>query len=185
MSEEKNRLVFNDVLSRAAAEKEHKVYVEELGGYVPYKDLTIDDFEEIMKKQGDAVGMSKLALFKAWHKADPTVTMEGINRIPARIVLGIINEIGPVLFGTTPLGTSRSTPGRTIYLLKKLGFTVDEIRGMTWAQACFWLESMAYDAELMNAAVEEGGRKETRSLDDLAVILPKTKGEERNVQSEH
>jgi len=102
VSEEK-RLNFSDILSQCEAEKEHKVYVEELGGYIPYKDLTIDDFEEIMKKQGDAVGMSKLALFKAWRKADSTVTMEGIDKIPARIILGIISEIGPVLFGTTPL----------------------------------------------------------------------------------
>jgi len=56
---------------------------------------------------------------------------------------------------------------------------------MTMAQVQFWLESMAYDAELASAAVEEGGRKETHSLDDLAKVLPKTKGEERNVSTEH
>jgi hypothetical protein len=109
VSEEK-RLNFSEILSQCASEKEHKVYVEELGGYVPYKDLTLEDFTEIMKKQGDSVEMSKLALFKAWSKADPTVTMEGINRIPARIILGIINEIAPVLFGTVPL--SQSLQGR-------------------------------------------------------------------------
>jgi len=110
MSDEENRLTFSDILSKAAVAKEHRVYVEELSGYIPYKDLTIDDFEEIMKKQGDAVGMSKLALFKAWHKADPTVTIEGIDKIPARIILGVITEVAPVLFGTTPL--SRALQGQ-------------------------------------------------------------------------
>jgi hypothetical protein len=105
VSEEK-RLSFSDILSQCASEKEHKVYVEELGGTIPYKDLTLEDFREIMQKQGDPVEMSKLALFKAWSKADPTVTLEGINKIPARIILGVINEIAPVLFGTVPLSAN-------------------------------------------------------------------------------
>ena len=105
MSEEK-RLGFNEILSQCASEKEHKIYVEELGGCIPYKDLTLEDFREVMLKQGTPVEMSKLALFKAWSKADSTVTLEGINKIPARIILGIINEIAPVLFGTVPLSAS-------------------------------------------------------------------------------
>ena len=105
MDEEK-RLSFSEILSRYASEKEHRVYVEELGGFIPYRDLTLEDFAEIMRKRDDPVELSKLALYKAWSKADSTVTLEGINKIPARIILGVINEISPVLFGTVPLSQS-------------------------------------------------------------------------------
>ena len=111
MSEEK-RLSFSDILSQCATEKEHRVYVEELGGYIPYRDLTLEDFAEIMKKQSDLVEMSKLALYKAWHKADPTVTLVGMDKIPARVILGVINEIAPVLFGAVPL--SQNSLGRRL-----------------------------------------------------------------------
>ena len=104
MSKEK-RLNFNDILAEFSAEKEHRVYVKELGGYIPYKDLTLEDFSEITKKRDDAIEMSKLALYKAWHKADPTVTLEGIEKIPARIILKIVSKISPTLFGTAPLET--------------------------------------------------------------------------------
>ena len=52
--------------------------------------------------------------------------------------------------------------------MKRLGFTVDEIRGLTMPQVQFWLEAMAYGMELMAEST-----KETRSLDDLVKILPK------------
>ena len=45
---------------------------------------------------------------------------------------------------------------------------------MTMPQVAFWLEAMAYDAELMSG---EGHRK-TRSLDELAAVLPKEEKKE-------
>jgi len=45
---------------------------------------------------------------------------------------------------------------------------------MSWKQAQFWLECMAYDAELTAEALQEGGAKEVRSLDELAQVLPKS-----------
>jgi hypothetical protein len=59
-----------------------------------------------------------------------------------------------------------------MYLLKRLGFTVDEIRGMTMLQVQFWLETIGYDAELMAEPAGEGA-KEIRSLDELKAVLPK------------
>ena len=53
--------------------------------------------------------------------------------------------------------------------MKRLGFTVNEICHMTMPQVAFWLEAMAYDAELTSGE----GPKKTRSLDELAAILPK------------
>jgi len=44
---------------------------------------------------------------------------------------------------------------------------------MTWQEAQFWLECVAYEAELAAEAVQEGGQKEVHGLDDLVKILPK------------
>lgn len=56
--------------------------------------------------------------------------------------------------------------------MKRLGFSLEEIKRMSWLQATFWMECIAYDAELMAEAAQP--QKEVHSLDELAKILPKT-----------
>jgi len=58
--------------------------------------------------------------------------------------------------------------------LKRLGFSLAEIRRMTWRQAVFWLEAITYDTELAAEAMSGEGGKEVRNLDDLVRVLPKT-----------
>jgi len=45
---------------------------------------------------------------------------------------------------------------------------------MTLRQMGFWLEGMVYDAELVAKAVQNGGRKEVRTLDELVQVLPRS-----------
>jgi len=59
--------------------------------------------------------------------------------------------------------------GRAIYLLKRLGFSKGEIRRMTWREAVFWLECIAYDAELTMPKQET----EVHDLSELAKVLPR------------
>ena len=55
--------------------------------------------------------LSVKAFYKAWNKADPSVTLEAVKtKIPLRIVLKAVNEIVPSLFQTAPLGTSQGRP---------------------------------------------------------------------------
>jgi len=102
----KKRLTFAEVLAKTEAINEHSVYVEELSGSIPYCDLTVEDFAEIYKaKDQDPLDLSVKVFCKAWHKADPTVTLEAVKtKIPLRIVLKVINELVPSLFQTGPLG---------------------------------------------------------------------------------
>jgi len=103
------RLTFAEILAKAEELSEHQVYVEELGGYIPYRDLTVGDFAEIMKKRDeDSVEMAVKAFCKAWSKADPSVDMEAVKtKIPLRIMLKVVNETVPGLFQAGPLGTSQ------------------------------------------------------------------------------
>ena len=108
MTKEK-QLTFAEVLAKTEKLMQHQIYVEELGGSIPYCDLTVEDFAEIYQAKGqqDPLNMSVKAFFKAWSKADPTVTLEAVKtKIPLRIVLKVVNEIVPSLFQTSPLGTS-------------------------------------------------------------------------------
>jgi len=66
--------------------------------------------------------------------------------------------------------------------LKKFGFSLEEIRGMTLLQMGFWLEGMVYDAELVAGAVQDSRRKETRTLDELVQVLPKTEAKRGGVR---
>jgi hypothetical protein len=104
---EKVRLSFAEVLAKTEKISEHQIYVEELGGCIPYCDLTVEDFAEIYQKRDeDPLELSVKAFYKAWHKADPTVTLEAVKKkIPLRILLKVINEVVPGLFQTAPLGT--------------------------------------------------------------------------------
>jgi len=101
-----NRLSFNDVLEKTS--KEHKIYVDELGGFIPYGDLTLEDFIEITKSKPDSdVEWNRRILYAAWRHADPTVTLDGISKkIPVKLILKIVKEIVPVVFPTVPLGNS-------------------------------------------------------------------------------
>jgi len=65
--------------------------------------------------------------------------------------------------------------------LKRLGFSKTEIRRMTWREAAFWLESIAYDAELSTPAVQ-GETKEVHDLSELAQILPKAESKQNGVE---
>ena len=111
MTKEK-QLTFADVLGKTEKLMQHTVYVEELGGLIPYRDLTVEDFAEIYQTKGqDPLELSVKAFFKAWNKADPTVTLEAVKtKIPIRIVLKAVGEIVPSLFQTSPLETSRVRP---------------------------------------------------------------------------
>jgi len=106
------QLTFAEVLAKTEKLSEHQIYVEELGGSIPYCDLTVEDFAEIYQtKDQDPLDLSVKAFYKAWHKADPTVTLEAVKtKIPLRIVLKVINEMVPSLFQTAPLGISQGRP---------------------------------------------------------------------------
>lgn len=106
----KKRLTFADILEKVDVTKERSIYIEELDGSVPYRDLTVEDFTAIYKSQDEnPVELSIRAFWKAWNKADPTVTLEAVRtKIPLRIVLKFISEALPNLFRTGPLGTSFS-----------------------------------------------------------------------------
>ena len=66
--------------------------------------------------------------------------------------------------------------------MKRLGFRLAEIRRMTWRQAVFWLEAIAYDTELAAEAMSSEGGKEVRNLDDLVKVLPKTENKPNGVK---
>ncbi len=101
-------LSFNEVLTKIETIRKHSVYVEELGGSIPYCDLTVEDFIEITKnKNEDNTELNVKIFFKAWHHADPKVTLEAVRtKIPLPIVLKIVKEIVPGLVQTVPLGNS-------------------------------------------------------------------------------
>jgi hypothetical protein len=52
---------------------------------------------------------------------------------------------------------------------------------MTWLEAVFWLESIAYDVELSTPAVQ-GETKEVHDLSELAQILPKAESKQNGVE---
>ncbi len=100
------KLVFTEILAKAEPTL-HKLWVPELDGYIEYCDLTLEDFSEIYNAKSSPVELSKKVVFKAWSKADPNVTMEGISKkIPLKIILKIVNQIVGDVFLTGPLGTS-------------------------------------------------------------------------------
>jgi hypothetical protein len=102
------QLSFTDVLTKTEAMRKHSVYVEELGGSIPYCDLTVEDFIEITKnKNEDPLELNIKIFFKAWHHADPKVTLEAVRtKIPLPVILKIVKEIVPGLVQAVPLGNS-------------------------------------------------------------------------------
>ncbi len=109
---EEKRLTFAEVLAKSEELSERRVYVEELGGYIPYKDLTVEDFAGVYQQRGeDPLELSVQAFYRAWSKSDPTVTLEAVKtKIPLRIVLKVINETVPNLFQTAPLPKQPERP---------------------------------------------------------------------------
>jgi hypothetical protein len=103
------QLSFTDVLTKTEAMRKHSVHVEELGGSIPFCDLTVEDFIEITKnKNEDPLELNIKIFFKAWHHADPKVTLEAVRtKIPLPIILKIVKEIVPGLVQTVPLGNSQ------------------------------------------------------------------------------
>ena len=65
--------------------------------------------------------------------------------------------------------------------MKRLGFTVGQIKRMPWKQAQFWLESIAYDAELSAPAAKEE-KEEVHDLSELVGILPKAEEKKDGVE---
>ena len=55
---------------------------------------------------------------------------------------------------------------------------------MTWREAAFWLESIAYDAELstLSTPAVQGETKEVHDLSELAQILPKAEEQKSGVE---
>jgi len=103
-------LSFAEVLAKAEP-KQHKVFVEELDAYIPYGDLTLEDFAEIYDKKSNPVELSTQVVFKAWRKADSTVTLEGIRKkIAVKIVIKIMNEIVGKVLLAGPLGKALGVP---------------------------------------------------------------------------
>jgi len=102
-------LSFNEVLVKTETIRKHSVYVKELGGSIPYCDLSVEDFIEITQnKNEDNTELNVKIFFKAWHHADPRVTLEAVRtKIPLPIILKIVKEIVPGLVQTVPLGTSQ------------------------------------------------------------------------------
>jgi hypothetical protein len=102
------QLSFTDILTKTEAMRKHSIYVEELGGSIPYCDLTVEDFVEIAKnKNEDPLELTIKIFFKAWHHADPKVTLEAVRtKIPLPVILKIVKEIVPGLVQTVPLGNS-------------------------------------------------------------------------------
>jgi hypothetical protein len=102
------QLSFTDVLAKTDAMRKHNFYIEELGGSIPYWDLTVEDFIEITKnKNEDPLELNIKIFFKAWHHADPKVTLEAVRtKIPLPVILKIVKEIVPGLVQTVPLGNS-------------------------------------------------------------------------------
>jgi hypothetical protein len=101
-------LSFNEVLTKTETIRKHSVFVKELDGSIPYCDLTVEDFIEITKnKNEDNTELNVKIFFKAWHHADPRVTLEAVRtKIPLPIILKIVKEIVPGLVQTVPLGNS-------------------------------------------------------------------------------
>jgi len=109
---EGKRLTFAEILAKSEELSERSVYVEELGGYIPYKDLTVEDFAGIYHQRSeDPLELSVQAFYRAWSKADPTVTLDAVKtKIPLRIILKVINETVPDLFQTAPLAKQPERP---------------------------------------------------------------------------
>jgi len=103
------QLSFTEVLAKTETIRKHSVFVEELGGSIPYCDLTVEDFIEITKnKNEDNTELNVKIFFKAWHHADKQVTLEAVRtKIPLPIILKIVKEIVPGLVQTVPLGNSQ------------------------------------------------------------------------------
>ena len=102
-------LTFAEVLDISSRISQHTAFVKELGGSIPYRDLNIEEFAELTKnKDEDKTELAMKILFTAWHKADPTVTLEDIRKkIPIKVTLKLVKDITPELFKVGPLGASR------------------------------------------------------------------------------
>jgi len=99
--DEERLIIFAEVLARAEETK----YLTIPGlGRLPYKELTLADFAEIQavrRKDETGVETAKLMLYKMWSKADPTVTLEGIEKLPLSLITEIMAKIAPKV--TSPL----------------------------------------------------------------------------------
>lgn len=109
------KLTFADVLAGAPVSKEfHRVDIPSLGGYIEYADLSLDDMDEIYRGGvKDQLEIARRTLFAAWHKADPTVTLEGVKKqISAAVTLDLVSKIVPRVLKGDPFENSPTlTPG--------------------------------------------------------------------------
>lgn len=105
------KLTFADVLAQAPVNPEfHRVEIPSLGGYIEFADLSLDDMDEIYRgKPTDQLEIARRTLYVAWHKADPTVTLEGVKKgIKAEITLQLVAKIVPAVLTGSPFGTSQT-----------------------------------------------------------------------------
>lgn len=103
------KLTFADILAQAPVSPEfHRVEIPKLGGYIEYADLSLDDLDEVYKgNPKDQLEIARRTLYVAWHKADPTVTLEGVKKlIRAEITLDLVGKIVPVVLTGSPFGNS-------------------------------------------------------------------------------
>jgi hypothetical protein len=81
------------------------VYVPELNCRIPFRKPTLAELKKITDT-ADAFERAKIYVFTLWSKADPAVTMEKINQLPADVVLAIARAFDKA---SAPLATTSST----------------------------------------------------------------------------
>jgi len=74
--------------------------------------LALEEFAELTKdKEENKTEQSFRILYTVWHKADPTVTLDGVRKkVPLRIALKLVKKMTPELFQTDPLEPSQGAP---------------------------------------------------------------------------
>jgi len=68
------------------------VYVPEIGFSIRYKKLTVKDFAEVAKEE-DSNRRAVLMLYKMWSKADSSVTLDKLEKLPFDVVTVILMRI--------------------------------------------------------------------------------------------
>jgi len=92
---------FFDVDEILANEKIREVYVPEIDCYVRFGPMDYTDFVKVSRAQD--LEKAAVMLYCMLHKADPTVTLEKVKKLPVHVVAAILAKINQELhLETTP-----------------------------------------------------------------------------------
>jgi len=100
-----------EIVAEQQTKPPKRVLVPSLECDIPYRDLTLGDYTELVKPREDKMSLVVEILLRTWGKADATVTNESLMRLGLPTCLEIANLMG---YGVSqiPLGRSASKPSK-------------------------------------------------------------------------